>query len=150
MNLDNNELYSVPQLRLIGTSRLRPDNERGTPIIATRSSTTPGGRSAISGARGASNRKLSGEISEQQQGKSGDNELVEEKVPATEERCGDGGSGEVCEDGGGGEGRRESVGLQVETERPASVSRLPPSMAPFPRLLTLSLANNLVSQLTCY
>lgn len=80
---------------------------------------------------------------------------VAEKTPVTGERSGEGkkcasgengGGGEGCGVGevGGEEGRSETAGV-AETERPVSVSRLPPSMAPFPCLLTLSLANNLVS-----
>ncbi|CAI8026257.1 X-ray radiation resistance-associated protein 1 [Geodia barretti] len=154
LNLDNNELYTVPQLRLIGTSQLRPDDDRGTSLNTARSSQTPtnGGRSAISGGQGASNRKPSRSREAPEQHRNGRNsgsELnlpVEEKMPAPEERiegewCADGGSSEMCEEGEGG-GRRETAGL-AETERPVSVSRLPPTMAPFPQLLTLSLANNL-------
>jgi hypothetical protein len=161
LNLDNNELYTVPQLRLIGTSRLRPDDDRGTSLNTARSSQTPtnGGRSAMSGGQGTSNRKPSGsrEATEQHrnEGISGSepNLPVEEKMPALEERSegewrADDGSGEMCEEGEGG-GRREMAGL-AETGRPVSVSRLPPSMAPFPQLLTLSLANNLVRQVIHY
>ena len=161
MNLDNNELYTVPQLRLIGTSQLRPDDDRGTSLNTARSSQTPtnGGRSAISGGQGASNRKPSRSREAPEQHRNGRNsgsELnlpVEEKMPAPEERiegewCADGGSGEMCEEGEGG-GRRETAGL-AETERPVSVSRFPPTMAPFPQLLTLSLANNLVRHIIHY
>ena len=110
----------------------------------------------MSGGQGTSNRKPSGsrEASEQHRnGGSEPNLPVEEKMPALEERSegewrADDGSGEMCEEGEGG-GRRETAGL-AETGRPVSVSRLPPSMAPFPQLLTLSLANNLVRQVIHY
>ena len=55
---------------------------------------------------------------------------------------------------GGRVGEGEKVGQQVretgdtrlrESDTPTSVSFLPPSMAPFPHLHTLSLANNMVS-----
>lgn len=86
---------------------------------------------------------------------SGPHQSVAEKTQVTGERSGEGGrcasgenggGGEGCEVGevGGEEGRSETAGV-AETERSVSVSRLPPSMAPFPCLLTLSLAKNLVS-----
>lgn len=43
---------------------------------------------------------------------------------------------------------RQEPQLSTVTDRPpASVSRLPPSIAPFPHLHTLSLANNMVSSM---
>lgn len=66
---------------------------------------------------------------------------------------------EKGEDGASVGGRRdearEKEGEQStlpQADTPASVSQLPPSMAPFPHLQTLSLANNLVNIFTqqCY
>ena len=57
------------------------------------------------------------------------------------------GDGDRCAGGGNGDsGECEGRETGVPTETPVSVTGLSPSMAPFPQLHTLSLANNLVSR----
>ena len=155
VNLDNNELCSVPQLRLIGTSRLRSTNERGS-SSHTRTSATPrpGQRSTESrgqGSSGGKDVKSFEETFERGNERATDSATTRTVTLVTEERSSEGGSGCEGEKSASGDGDRcagECEGREtgVPTETPVSVTGLSPSMAPFPQLHTLSLANNLVSR----
>ena len=152
MNLDNNELYTVPQLRLIGTSRLRPEDDRHSEnSLAQRPSSSSNTESRAGSLSEAKYQSV--EMSDHQ----GDVGAVTENKPdmmSEETKCeaecvGDASdSGEV---GAYGDVKKEEATAveerrgTAETERTVSVTGLPPSMAPFPCLHTLSLANNLVS-----
>lgn len=64
------------------------------------------------------------------------------------EKMEDEGMSEVCAVDGDEDKTKEGIQMENtlrEEQTPVSVTRLPPSMAPFPQLHTLSLANNLVS-----
>ena len=159
VNLDNNELYSVPQLRLIGNSRLRSTNERGS-SSHTRTSATPrpGQRSTESRGQGSSGGKDVKSFEETFDCERGNERATDSATTRTVTLVSEGGSGcegeksasgdgDRCAGGGNGDsGECEGRETGGPTETPVSVTGLPPSMAPFPQLHTLSLANNLVSR----
>ena len=171
VNLDNNELYTVPQLRLVGTSPLKSSADcRGTPVPHARQSFTPRpytcrttprkSQTPSAGREGNELRESNKEMNleaekrsalppERKQVQLVESRDIEERERDCERRRdseekrreadGDKMTGEVAE-------KAERSRLPELREMPASVSSLPPSMAPFPHLHTLSLANNLVSE----